>query len=212
MKHTSITLLTLTAAAGFAQSAPAAASAFTVTGNVAITSDYVWRGNSQSAGHSAIQGGFDLSKTPISGLTAGAWSSSLNAGTELDLYANYGFKVGSVDLSVGYIHYNYSATAAGFANFSEVNVAATVSGLTLKVSKGISGALSDYYYEANYSYDIAAIKGLNLGLHYGNDSKTKKDDYGIALTYPILGLDTSVSYTDIEKGNSVTAFTVKKSF
>ena len=212
MKHTSITLLTLTAAAGFAQSAPAAASAFTVTGNVAITSDYVWRGNSQSAGHSAIQGGFDLSKTPISGLTAGAWSSSLNAGTELDLYANYGFKVGSVDLSVGYIHYNYSATAAGFANFSEVNVAATVSGLTLKVSKGVSGAANDYYYEGNYSYDIAAVKGLNLGLHYGNDRATKKDDYGIALNYPILGLDTSVSYTDIEKGNSVTAFTVKKSF
>ena len=215
MKHTSITLLTLTAAAGFAQSAPAAASAFTVTGNVALTSDYVWRGNTQSAGHSAIQGGFDLSKTPISGLTAGAWTSSLSDGTELDLYANYGFKVGSVDVSVGYIHYNYSAaaTASGnFANFSEVNVAATFSGLTLKVSKGVSGAANDYYYEGNYSYDVAAIKGLNLGLHYGSDSKSKKDDYGIALTYPILGLDTSVSYTDIEKGNSVTAFTVKKSF
>jgi uncharacterized protein (TIGR02001 family) len=210
MKHTTIALLTLTAAAGFAQSAPA--SSFAVTGNVALTSDYVWRGNSQSAGHTAIQGGFDLSKTPISGLTAGVWSSSLSAGNEVDLYANYGFKLGAVDLSVGYIHYNYSKTAAGFSNFSEANVSATYSGLTLKVSKGVSGAASDYYYEANYSYDIAAVKGLNLGLHYGNDRATKKDDYAVALTYPIAGLDASVSYSDIEKGNSITAFTVKKSF
>ena len=39
MKHTSITLLTLTAAASFAQSAPAAAPAFTTSGNLAFTSD-----------------------------------------------------------------------------------------------------------------------------------------------------------------------------
>jgi uncharacterized protein (TIGR02001 family) len=222
MKHTSITLLTLTAAASFAQSAPGAASSFAVTGNVAITSDYVFRGLSQTANHSAIQGGFDLSKTPVSGLTAGVWSSSLTGGTELDLYANYGFKVGSADVNVGYIHYNYSAIAtgdAGFANASEANVSATISGLTLKISKGVSGALSDYYYEANYSYDIAAIKGLNLGLHYGDDrnAATKGYDYAIALTYPILGLDASISYSDKEKkgsiaGDSITAFTVKKSF
>jgi len=211
MKHTSITLLTLTAAAGFAQSAPAA-SAFTVTGNVAVTSDYVWRGNSQSAGHTAIQGGFDLSKTPISGLTAGVWSSSLSAGNKIDLYANYGFKLAAVDVSVGYIHYNYSATAAGIANFSEANVAASYAGLTLKASKGVAGAASDYYYEANYSYDVAQIKGLNIGLHYGDDRASNKSDYGIALNYPIFGLDASVSYTDIEQGNAITAFTVKKSF
>ena len=211
MKHTSITLLTLTAAAGFAQSAPAAASSFAVTGNVEVTSNYVFRGLTQSAGHSAIQGGFDLSKTPISGLTAGVWASSLSAGTEADLYANYAFKVSAVDVSVGYIDYTYSVASANKTG-AEANVAATYAGLTLKVSKGVSGALSDYYYEANYSYDIAAIKGLNLGLHYGSDRASKNNDYGIALTYPIAGLETSVSYTDIQKGSSITAFTVKKSF
>ena len=215
MKHTYIlSLLTLTAASALAQTA-AAAPAYTLTGNVALTTDYIWRGVSQTAGHSAVQGGFDLSKTPVAGLTAGLWSSSLSEGTELDLYANYGFKVGSVDLSVGYIHYNYSAAATAngaFANFSEVNVSAALSGVTLKISKGVSGAADDYYYEGSYAYDIAAVKGLNLGLHYGSDRKTKNDDYGIALNYPIFGLDTSVSYTDVENGKSVTAFTVKKSF
>lgn len=215
MKHTSITLLTLTAAAGFAQSAPASSSAFAVSGNVALTSNYVFRGVTQTNNHAAIQGGFDLTKTPISGLTAGVWASNVDtgakAGTEADLYANYGFKVSAVDVNVGYIDYTYSASS-GLKTGAEANISGTYAGVTLKVSKGVSGGLSDYYYEANYSREISQIKGLSFGLHYGNDRASKKDDYAVSLNYPIAGLDTSVSYTDLEKGKSITAFTVKKSF
>jgi len=63
MKHTSITLLTLTAAASFAQSAPAAPSAFNTSGNVAFTSDYVFRGITQNGGKTALQGGFNVAHT-----------------------------------------------------------------------------------------------------------------------------------------------------
>ena len=217
MKHTSITLLTLTAAASFAQSAPAAASAFTTSGNLAFTSDYVWRGISQNAGKFAVQGGFDASHS--SGLSAGIWASNVtldpslgNASLEVDVYANYGFKLGAVDASVGYIAYAYEGQSS--ANFEEVNLAATYAGLTLKASKGIAGDLntSDFYYEANYSYDIAAIKGLNLGLHYGIDRAAKNDDYAIGLSYPVLGFTGTVSYSDIENGDNITAVTLKKTF
>lgn len=214
MKHiTSLSLLTLTAAASFAQSA-AAPSAYTVSGNVAVTSNYVFRGLSLSGGHSAVQGGFDFSKTPVAGLTAGVFASSVKVGTEIDLFANYGFKVGAVDLSIGYINYTYSDHSAsnGYAaNTSEASLAATYAGVTVKASMGLNGAAD--YYEANYSYDLAAVaKGLSLGLHYGRASITKNDDYAIALSYPIAGLDTSVSFSDIQSGASLTAFTVKKSF
>jgi len=217
MKHTSITLLTLTAAASFAQSAPAAAPAFTTSGNLAFTSDYVWRGISQNAGKFAVQGGFDASHS--SGLSAGIWASNVtldpslgNASLEVDVYANYGFKLGAIDASVGYIAYAYEGQSD--ANFEEVNVAATYAGLTLKASKGIAGDknTSDFYYEANYSYDIAAIKGLNLGLHYGIDRAAKNDDYAIGLSYPVLGFTGTVSYSDIENGDSITAVTLKKTF
>jgi uncharacterized protein (TIGR02001 family) len=208
MKHTSITLLTLTAAASFAQSAPAAAPAFTTTGNLSITSDYVFRGVSQTGGQVAVQGGFDLTKTPVNGLTAGVWASSLSNGTEIDLYGNYGFKVGAVDVSVGYIEYTYTAAHNG----GEANVSASYAGLQLKASKGVSGTLSEYYYEANYSRDIAQVKGLNLGLHYGNDRLTKKDDYAVALTYPVAGLDATVAYSKLEGAGSITAVSVKKTF
>lgn len=213
MKHTSITLLTLTAAASFAQSAPAAAPAFTTSGNLAFTSDYVWRGISQNAGKFAVQGGFDASHS--SGLSAGIWASNVSAGNaslEVDVYANYGFKLGAVDASVGYIAYAYEGQSD--ANFEEVNVAATYAGLTLKASKGIAGDknTSDFYYEANYSYDIAQVKGLNLGLHYGIDRASKNDDYAIGLSYPVLGFTGTVSYSDIENGDSITAVTLKKTF
>jgi len=214
MKNThTITAAFLAAASTIAASAAdAPASAYTVTGNVALTSDYVFRGISQSAGHTSIQGGFDLTKTPLAGLTAGVWASSLSAGTEVDFYANYGFKVGVVDVSVGFIDYTYTASAVGFSTGGEANLAVSYSGVTLKASKGVSGALSDYYYEASYSYDIPAVKGLNLGLHYGTDRVTKNDDLSVTLTYPVFGFDAIVAYSDIEGGSSITSFTVKKSF
>ncbi|MGI9108992.1 MAG: TorF family putative porin [Opitutales bacterium] len=209
MKHTSITLLTLTAAASFAQAAPAAASAFTTSGNVAISSDYVFRGLSQTAGKAAVSAGYDVSHS--SGLSAGVWASNVSSALgslEIDLYAAYGFKVGAVDVSVGYINYTYNTAANG----GEANVSATYSGLQLKASKGVNGTLSDYYYEANYSYDVAAIKGLNLGLHYGSDRASSNDDYAIALSYPVLGFTGTVSFSDIQNGESITAFSLKKTF
>ena len=215
MKHTSITLLTLTAAASFAQSAPAAAPAFTTSGNLAFTSDYVWRGDSQNLNKFAVQGGFDVSHT--SGLSAGIWASNVTVGTaslEVDVYANYGFKLGAIDASVGYIAYAYEGQSN--ANFEEANLALTYAGLTLKASKGIAGDnnTSDYYYEANYSYDIAAVKGLNLGLHYGDNRFDSNSDYAVALSYPVLGFTGTVSYSDKEgaAGDSITAVTLKKTF
>lgn len=65
-----------------------------VTGNVAVTSDYVFRGLSQTWGKPAIQGGGDY--TAASGFAAGTWASSISersfpgAAMELDLYASYG--------------------------------------------------------------------------------------------------------------------------
>ncbi|MEY3911656.1 MAG: hypothetical protein RLY37_1124, partial [Verrucomicrobiota bacterium] len=121
MKHTSITLLTLTAAASFAQSAPAAPSAFTTSGNVAFTSDYVFRGITQNGGKTALQGGFDVAHT--SGLSAGVWASNVNwtnTTLEVDLYANYGFSLSKdFSASVGYLAYVYEGNSS--LNTGEIN-------------------------------------------------------------------------------------------
>jgi uncharacterized protein (TIGR02001 family) len=207
----SITTLTLVAAASMADAAPAVApaSAWTQSGNLAISSNYIWRGVSQNANTVAISGGYDVANT--SGLSAGAWLSSAGDGynsvynTELDLYANYGFKVSNIDLSVGYIAYVYQGYSA--ANFSEVNVSATYAGVTAKVSKEIVNASTGsgftnfgYYYELGYTYSIPAVKGLDLGLHYGWADNTglsnKAEDYSVSLTYPVAGFTATAAYSN----------------
>ncbi len=226
MKHTSITLLTLTAAASFAQSAPASASAFTTSGNVAFTSDYVFRGISQTGGHTALSGGFDVAHS--SGFTAGVWASNVNwtnTTLEVDLYANYGFSLSKdFSASVGYLAYVYEGNSS--LNTGEINAAVSAYGFTAKISHavtdyfGIAGSGTQYY-ELNYAYEVAAIKGLSLGLHYGvTDGKNAADndeDYAIALSYPVLGFtgtltysNGSGSYAGVYEG--ITAVSLKKTF
>ena len=213
----SITTLTLVAAAALADAVPAAApaSAWSQSANLALTSNYVWRGISQNGNAVALQGGFDVAHT--SGLSAGVWASSVTAAEalELDLYANYGFKVAGIDLSVGYIAYTYQGNSS--LNVEEVNVAATYAGVTGKVSKGISGT-KEYYYELGYTYSIPAVKGLDLGLHYGwaTTSADTNEDYSVALTYPVAGFAATVAYSNVP-GNTVAehdlySLTLKKSF
>lgn len=223
MKHiASITTLTLVAASAFADAAPAAApaSAWSQSANVALTSNYVWRGVSQNNNSIAVQGGFDVAHS--SGLSAGVWASSLTSGTEVDLYANYGFKVGSVDLSVGYMAYTYQSNVA--STFSEVNVAASYAGFTAKVSKEVANAHDGtgytdhgYYYEIGYVYSIPAVKGLDLSLHYGwadaTGSNSTVDDYSVGLSYPVAGLVASLVYSNGDDTiDGLTAFTLKKTF
>lgn len=206
--HTKLAVAFLAAASSLAAQAADAPAAFTSAGNLALTTDYVFRGVTQTAGKAALQGGYDI--THASGLSVGVWASNVTdalGGLEIDLYANYAFKLGALDFSVGYIDYTYNTAANG----GEANLAVTYAGLTLKYSDGVSGALNDYYYEANYSYDVSAIKGLNLGLHYGQ-TETNIYDYAVAASYPVLGFTATVSFSDIEGGESITAFTLKKVF
>jgi uncharacterized protein (TIGR02001 family) len=227
MKHSLLlTSLTLIAASGLAQTAAAPASAFTTTGNLSFTSDYVFRGITQNGGKTALQGGFDVAHTD--GLSAGVWAANVNwANTtlEVDAYAAYGFSLTKdIAASVGYIGYIYEGNSA--LNTSELNVSATAYGLTAKISYattdyfGIAGSGTKYY-ELNYAYDVAAVKGLSLALHYGiTDGKnfaSNDKDYSIALSYPVLGFTGTLAFSNGSGSfagsyEDITAVTLKKTF
>jgi len=134
-----------------ADGAPASA----VTGNVAVTSDYMFRGLTQTWGRPAIQGGADY--TTAAGFAAGFWGSSISQRTypggamELDLYASYGRNFGN-DWSwrVGLYGYVYPGGNLDQANprlpsrssdTLEANVALGWKWLTLKYNR----ALTDYF-------------------------------------------------------------------
>ncbi len=83
--------LTLLAFAGAPQAAPAQADNPTLGGNLALTSDYIYRGVSESDGHAALQA--DVHAVSAGGLFAGLWASTRDshlepgASGELQAYA-----------------------------------------------------------------------------------------------------------------------------
>ncbi len=119
---------------------------------------------------------------PASRLASGLpTSTGLNTTLEVDLYANYGFSL-SKDFSatVGYLAYVYEGNSS--LNTGEINVSVSAYGLTAKISHavtdyfGIAGSGTQYY-ELNYAYEVAAVKGLSLALHYGvTDGKNAADE------------------------------------
>ncbi len=101
------------------------AEAVDLSGSAAITSDYVWRGSSQSKGDPAIQAGFKA--TWPSGLYASAWASTVKfdplagASSELDLNAGWAGALNddwTLDLNV--LHYRYPTTRINL-NWTELN-------------------------------------------------------------------------------------------
>lgn len=187
--------------------------AYSVTGNIALVSDYLYRGLTNSWGGPAVQGGADL--TMKNGLAAGIFASSTSdkiyagASVEIDLYASYGTQLND-DWSwrVGLYSYLYpdgNLDAAGLPsrsfNTTEANAALTWKWLTLKYSS----ALSDYFAigtEEGYRSDsrgtgyleLDAALTLNpqwsLALHVGHlDVSTK-------LATPLANGADDPDYTD----------------
>ena len=103
------------ATAGLSLATPAMAqsedSGFTTSANVALTTDYRFRGVSLSGGDPAIQGGFDVAHD--SGFYIGTWASSIKGGPsygdlEFDIYAGWsGSLSDAVSVDVGVLYYIY---------------------------------------------------------------------------------------------------------
>ena len=143
-----------------------------VSASVSFTSDYIWRGMTQSDGP-AIQGGFDYASD--GGFYAGIWGSNVNfndgAGSELDYYFGYGFDMGGVGVDIGYIAYDYPDNDSDL-NFEEIYVGLSMGDLGLLYASGVDGAPD--YMEVSYGFGDVGISygqyddyGDNLGISYG---------------------------------------------
>jgi uncharacterized protein (TIGR02001 family) len=94
-----------------------------ISANVAATSNYVWRGMTQSDDSPAIQGGFDLE---YKGFYVGTWGSSVQFGDtttamEADLYAGYSGGIDDFSYDVGYVQFMYPGSADEL-NFGEAYI------------------------------------------------------------------------------------------
>jgi uncharacterized protein (TIGR02001 family) len=164
-----------------------------VTMNAGVTSNYIWRGVTQSSDEAAVSGGIDYAHE--SGVYVGTWASSLGGNeTELDLYAGYGTEFSGVGLDVGYIQYNYINSDTDFA---EVYVGASYDMFSAMVS--YDSDAEDMYIEVGA--DIALPQDFTLGLHYGSydfdddAASTDYSDYSISVSKG----DVTFAYTDTDE-------------
>ena len=184
-----------------------------VSANVAIQSDYVWRGISQNAEDPSIQGGFDYAHE--SGLYAGVWGASVNYGgaesTEGDLYFGYAGETESgLGYDVGYIEYTYHGQdGASDSNFTEYYLGVSYAGFGLTYSLGDE---FDDNIELSYGYDF---EGFSLAATYGDYDSYSYYQAGVSTEVGGIGLDLSYWDTDldgIEEADGRMVFTVSKSF
>lgn len=167
----------------------------TVSANVGFTTDYIWRGISQTSHNPAVQGGIDYAHA--SGLYAGMWGSNVswiadsgaiaagtgNATMELDTY--FGFRNSFAEdftYDVGFIRYNYLGNytenaAGGFTKADTDEVYGTIGykWITAKYSYGLGqfltvpGAAGTNYLELNASVP-AGDSGFTVGAHLGKQT------------------------------------------
>ncbi len=159
--------------------------------NVSLTSNYIWRGMSQTDDTPAIQGGFDLG---YKGIYIGVWGSNVDfdgddsqdednnwidgdsdASVELDFYAGYASELMGVSYDVGYVQYTYPSDTDN-SNFGE------------------------FYTKLGYDFKILSVSGMYYVGIDTNDANDIGDDWkpqngyelGVSVPLPFeVSLDTS---------------------
>jgi len=177
MKFTKTLLLSGVLAASSVAATVQAADA-PLTGNFAATSNYIWRGITQTSDEAAVSGGIDYAHG--SGFYIGTWISSLggnstpatgNGSYEHDIYAGYGMEVGPVGMDFGTILYRYPVSSAVESDFQEIyanfSYEAFEAGVALTIDKEATTSFEDdLYVWGSFSTEIK--KDLTLGLTVGN--------------------------------------------
>ncbi|HUE96649.1 MAG TPA: TorF family putative porin [Longimicrobiaceae bacterium] len=148
-----------------------------VRGNVSLTSDYTFRGISQTLEEPAVQGGLDVSG-PL-GLYAGVWGSSINFGEdlgigpraqlEMDAYVGIAPSAGPLALDFGALYYGYPG-AAEARDYDFVELYGSAGTDIGPVSAGLTGAYSpDFFARSGTGWfggaeASLAVPGTSIGL------------------------------------------------
>lgn len=162
--------------------------AASVTSNLTLTTDYIWRGTTQANHLPAVQGGLDWSHDL--GLAAGIWNSSLAASGETDFYGSYSYKLSEdLTLGLGYTYYYYSM--ANWFSFQEAKFSVSCPRATLSASYTddyIGTHTASWYYNLLTSVALPESLGLKFSVGYttfnneGLAGMTNYLDYLVAIT------------------------------
>lgn len=163
-----------------------------LSGDMTITSNYVYRGISQTNGNATLQGGFDY--TGDSHFYVGAWASGIslfrtlyqetggaegaaNSRIEADVYGGYQNKVGrNFFYDIGILRYNLPGLYAGTqADTTELFSELKYKWIAAKYSYSIGNTFANPNTSGTNYFEINAIKhfepaDVSLAGHYGRQT------------------------------------------
>ena len=168
-------------------------SAAEVEFNGALSTDYIWRGMSQTGGEAALSGGLDVTSSKHGGYV-GAWASGVDfeseANKEVDYYFGYTDESArGVNFDVGYISYNYPTE--GELKFEEIYVGVAYKWVGVLISKGLEQAPD------NTEWSVA-LGDSGLGVTYG--------DYDGVGKYTLVSFDFPKEFAGISFGIGLSDF------
>jgi len=166
-----------------------------LSANIAASSNYLFRGLTQTDDGAAVSGGLDYDYG--NGFSLGTWLSNIDFGgkesAEVDIYGGYGSTYKEVDYSVGAIYYYYPGAGGdqqgGDLDYAEINGSLTWKRVTGSVAYTVWGetdadgaafADGDMYY--NVSLDVplekvAAFKDFSGSVFIGYYDFDEADTY-----------------------------------
>lgn len=190
--------------------------AFNTSLSTLLANDYIWRGQSQTNGATALQGSLNISHE--SGAYLGVWASNVDddtftgnkggANAEINYYVGY---AGQLTETLGYdlswISYDYPGASTW--NYEEWKLSLSAHGFTLTTKYAYDSDIA-LYVLGSYKYQLPY--GVMLGASYGfSNYKTAIDgangdekykDWSLSLTKNIASVDFSVTYSDTDMDNA----------
>lgn len=185
----------------------AGAASAQVSSTITVTSDYDFRGFSQSATDPALQASLDWASE--GGFYAGAWASNVDFGdgaeSEFELDGYIGFAGGAEDglgYDVGLVYYSYWPDDDG-VDYAEIYAGVTynVFGVKAWYADDYFGVgESAYYIEGNLTFELPQEFGLgfHVGMSDGDAFAESVVDYNATVTKSFGHFDFELKYTDTD--------------
>jgi len=199
---------------------------FELGANVALTSDYVFRGFTQTDEGWALQGGFDLNHG--SGFYLGTWGSNVKyleddtvnpedrADIEIDVYVGYSKELdGGFSYDLSALQYMYPGAGSDLNyDYSEFNLGVGYS-LPAGMEFGLSYNYSPEWFGKNgkahhYAFNIghSLSNGLGFGAFVAKqtfDENDKAGDdyvyYGASISYGVADFELSLNFSNTDLDN-----------
>lgn len=170
-----------------------------ISANLAITSNYVWRGMTQTANSPAVQGGVDLD---YKGFYLGTWGSNVEYGDtnnnlEADFYGGYKNEIAGIGFDIGYIYYSFPNESDAF-NFDELYIGLSKDFGMFGINGKYSFAMDSNIDTPNYwelGADVELPMDIGFAASYG-DYEDLGTNYIASLSKSWGKFDFSVAYTN----------------